>query len=317
MTHKVLYLPIHIPGTYHERSIANKRGLREAFAQVGQVYELDYIAVESDYLFGQVRNLIETFQPSLLFTQIQGLNHFTAEQLRFIRQNYNLPIVNWNGDYWPEVLLSGGMCELLREVNVQLVINASVLDAYKDEGVRAAFWPFGVERPDYPWPVAPAYDIVFLGNNYSEKRQQLYEVLRSLPYKVGVYGAGWAQSEGECNYDFATAAALYGKARIAISDNQFPEALGYLSDRPYQAMAARCLVLQQRVAELEQWTGFVEGQHYLGFDTLSDLPAAVEQALNNPDRINIARRAQDFVFKQHSFDVRVKELFTMLEGVQA
>lgn len=316
MTHRILYLPIHVPGTYHDKSVKNKRGLREAFERIGDVCEMDYVAYPVDALYGRICNIVEAFRPTLLFTQFQGTDRITPEQLRSIRLLAGCPIVNWNGDYWPEHLVSDDMLRLLREVDLQLVINASVLDNYAHANIRANFWSFGVEPVDYRHlPLSRAFDVVFLGNNYSEKRQQLNDCLINLPCTVGLFGNGWSYSGGDCNYDFRTAASIYEQATIAISDNQFPDALGYLSDRPYQAMAAGAFVLQQRVAELEEWTGFIEGIHYIGFDDLNELPALVEYWLK-PENANARRQiadiAQKFVTTEHSFDARVRQLYEQL-----
>lgn len=314
---RILYLPIHAPGSYHDRSVANKRGLYNALAAHGEVHEFDYLSVPRETLYAHTRELVDSFHPTLIFLQI-GADNFTPEQIRSIRQDYGVPVVNWNGDYWPEILTGPTMLAVLREIDLQLVVNAAVLPTYSREGIRAAFWPFGIEEPRGDIPDMPGYDVVYLGNNYSAKRQQLYEVLRSLPCKVGVYGSGWAQAEGECNHDFATGYALYSRSTLTISDNQFPDSVGYLSDRPFQAMAAGCCVLQQTVPDLETWTGFVEGAHYVKFDTLDELPALVDYWLRRDEFRNlIAHQGQAFVREHHTFARRVTELFEMLEMAHA
>jgi spore maturation protein CgeB len=317
MRERILYLPIISPGTYHDVALANKQGLRLAFERIGDVFQWDYIASAKADFVAKFREYIETFQPTLIFTQFQGSDWITPADLRAIRQDFGVPIVNWNGDVWEHGLTTPDMLALLREVDLQLVINASALDVYEREGIRAAFWPFGVEMPNRPLPDVPSYDVLFLGNNYSEKRQQLYTVLRSLPYKVGIYGSGWAQSEGECNYDFTTGYALYSKAKICISDNQFPDAAGYLSDRPYQAMAAGCLVLQQAVKDMGKWTGFTQYKHYVFWREMSDIPYVLDLILNHDSSIpsEIATEAQHFILSHHTFDVRVSELMALLQGV--
>jgi spore maturation protein CgeB len=317
MRERILYLPIISPGTYHDVALANKQGLRLAFERIGDVFQWDYIASAKADFVAKFREYIETFQPTLIFTQFQGSDWITPADLRAIRQDFGVPIVNWNGDVWEHGLTTPDMLALLHEVDLQLVINASALDVYEREGIRAAFWPFGVEMPNRPLPDVPSYDVLFLGNNYSEKRQQLYTVLRSLPYKVGIYGSGWAQSEGECNYDFTTGYALYSKAKICISDNQFPEALGYLSDRPWQAMAAGCLVFQQYVKHMLKWT-HIGSHNYVLWREFNELPSLVDDYIriyDTPKVGGIRHSAQSHVTKFDTFDDRVSELMKFMREV--
>jgi hypothetical protein len=313
---RTLYLPIYEPGAYHERSVANKQGLRLAFEAAGECLELDYLAIPVERLFDTLQQTIREFQPTLIFTQIQGPDRLTGPQLRELRQLAGCPIVNWNGDYWPHSLTSPEMLPILGEVDLQLVVNGSVLDAYSRVDIRAGLWPFGFERPNRELPDVLAHDVVYLGNNYSEFRAELYQTLMALPCNVGVYGNGWPQNDGECTYDFTTGEALYRRARIAISDNQFPDAVGYLSNRPFQALAAGCFVLQQHVERLEEFTGLIAGRHYIGFRTLDELPDLVAGWLkpeNAPWRQHIARTGQEFVLANHSFEKRVQELLWLLE----
>lgn len=315
MNYRILYLPIIDPGAYHDIALANKRGLLMALRAVGEVRMMDYLSLPQGQLFDHLALAVEDFQPALILTQFQGPDRITPDQLRTIR-SYGAPIVNFNGDYWPHSLVSVEMLALLKEIDLQLVVNAAVLKIYAANGIPAAFWPFGVEEPNRPLPDVPTYDVVFLGNNYSDKRQQLYAVLRGLPCSVGIYGTGWPQAEGECNYDFAYGMALYSRAKIAISDNQFPDAEGYLSDRPYQAMAAGCCVLQQEVAFLNLWTGFVKNRHYVGFRSLTEIPSRVKELLKT-DRLRrwFADNGREFVLSHHTFDQRVKELLALLPPV--
>lgn len=312
-----LYLPIFEPGAYHARSRANKHGLRDALSNYGSVLEWDYIANERSTAFDGLVQRIERHQPDLIFTQLGSTDHFTGDAIRSLRQRYPaIKWANWNGDVWLDPLTAPPMLDLLSAFDVQLVVNASVLPIYADHHVNAAFWAFGYETPMTPLPDVPAYDVVYLGNNYSDKRGELYRILRSLPYSVGIYGNGWERAEGECTYDFAMGEALYRNAKLTISDNQFPDAAGYLSNRPFQAMAAGCLVLQQRVAQLEELTGLIDGEHLITFDELEQLPDVIGACLYfNQGRELIAAHGQSFVMAEHSWDARVKVLFEQILGV--
>jgi hypothetical protein len=317
MGERIMMLTIFEPGTYHDRAVANKRGLREAFERIGHTLELDYLAIPSSERGETIFRTIGEFEPSLLFTQIQGPDALSVADLLRIREYYpTLPIVNWNGDVWERGLTTPEMLDILHCVDLQLVINASVLPLYADAGIRAAFWPFGYEPYSTPLPRnVPAFDVVYLANNYSEHRNELGKLLRSLPYRVGLYGGGWTllDGDGENTYDFTMGEALYRNAKLTISDNQFPSAAGYLSNRIFQAMAAGCFVLQQYVTEIERYTGFVDGVHYIGFREMSELPGLIDKWLADDERRGqIAANGQRFVQAAHNFDVRVRTLFNEL-----
>ena len=311
-------MPIHDP-SYRAVSRQHKHGLRTAFEAHGDVLEWDYLNNDAATRYQGLVNRIEQFAPDLLMLQI-GADTFSANQLADIRAKYPaLMVANWNGDVWEHELTSPAMLDILRHVDIQLVVNASVLPIYEREGIRAAFWPFGYETALTPLPDMPAYDVIYLGNAYSERRHELERILRSLPYRVGIYGSGWQQSDGETNYDFAAGEALYRNAKLTISDNQFPEARGYLSNRPFQAMAAGCFVLQQTVADLEALTGLYWNIHYIQFDTLHELPALVTywlQCEQDARRHKIAAKGQRIVLQRHSFEARVNELLTLLAGIR-
>lgn len=316
---RTLLLTLFEPGSYHVTQRRHKHGLRTAFEQHGPTLEWDYLDNDAATRFQGLINRIEQFQPDLLMLQI-GHDVFSADQLTDVRQRYpNLVTANWNGDYWPDVLTAPAMLDILRYVDVQLVVNASVLPIYEQHGVNAAFWPFGYETANAPLPDMPAHDVVYLGNAYSDHRHELERVLRALPYNVGIYGSGWQQSDGNTTYDFPAGESLYSNAKLTISDNQFPDARGYLSNRPFQAMVAGCFVLQQSVADLKALTGLMGGVHYIQFTALDELPALVAYWLaseRDNERETIAAKGQRFVSQYHNFEKRVDELVAMLPRLQ-
>jgi hypothetical protein len=308
---RILYCPIFVKGTYYETQRRTKHGLRDALALQGECRELDYLNALN--VGDALRAELDSLRPELLFLQMQGTTPITPTLLADLRAEYPaLTVVNWNGDYYPEHLISPDMLDLLRHVDLQLTVNASVLFAYAEAGIHAKYCPFGYEAPISPLPETKAHELVFLGNNYSEKRKALYDVLRFIRHDVGIYGSGWEWSDGECNYDFAYSQALYQRALIAISDNQFPDALGYLSDRPFQVLAANGAILfQQRVLGLEALTGLKAGVHYVEFVELDDLYGLVKywvKPSQRPERERMAAAGRNLVQARHLWRHRVETL---------
>lgn len=317
---KILYLPILDP-SHHAVAVANKRGIRDALIVAGhEIKEVDYCSYSPNDFILKMAFTFGQFEPDLYLTQFQGLNYVDGEMAAHFRKNYpHLKWVNFNQDPWPEHYISGDMLAMLSHVDLQLVSNASMLPTYAENGINAAYWPFGYEVPNRPLPAVPSYDVVFLGNAYSEFKRKLGATIQALPYNVGIYGSGWQGAQGDCNYDFTYGEALYKNAKIAISDNEFPDYTGYMSNRPFQILAAGgALCLQQRVKDMEKLTGLRVGHEVAEFNTLDDLPAVVDYWMRDPDnqRAQIAGQGQRFVMEHHSFDVRIAELMTMVEGLR-
>lgn len=308
---RVLYLPIFEAG--HAVQHAQKRGLRDALSEVGIVYEVDYVAYKGREaaLEKELLRVLATFQPDLIVSQLHGPDIITPALRDRLRATCPRMVwVNWNGDYWPSGLTSPAMLELLRGIDLQLVVNGSVLPTYEAHGIPAAYWQIGYEEPTKS-PTVPAWDILFLGNGYSDKRQELVRQLRRYN-SVGVYGSGWPDAAGECTYDFDTGAALYRRCLIAIGDNQFPDAEGFVSNRLFQALAAGAFLLHQRVPGLEALTGLRDGEHYVGWDTFEEMHEKIAYYLDpahKVERETIAAEGLAFVTERHSFRARVRELF--------
>lgn len=315
---RILYLPVYDP-SHHAVAVANKHGLRDALIAAGhQVFEWDYCQTDENYFYRKFSVLNEEFKPDMLLSQFQGTNYMYPALAGEIKDR-NRVWVNFNQDYWPEHHITPDMLAMLRHVDLQLVSNGSVLPDYAANGVNAAYWPFGYETPVRPLPDVPHHDIVFLGNAYSEHRRKLGKLLKSLPYNVGLYGTGWENGDGDCNYDFTYGEALYKNAKIAISDNEFTEAVGYLSNRPFQILAAGGAALyQQYVIDLEEFTGLQKG-HYVQWRDFDDLLFILDIDMKEENSIYRETAAQlglKFVREHHSYDVRVRELMALVEGLR-
>jgi glycosyltransferase involved in cell wall biosynthesis len=314
---RVLYLPVFEPG--YERQKESKRGLREALARRFITGEWDYLDVPQTELRARFQRLLGVLRPDVLLMQAHGGDRLNATMLEAGRLLLpNLTVINWVGDVWERSLLSEEMLELLKYVDLQLVVNASVLPKYAAKGVAAAYWQVAPEPVDEPLPDAPAYDVLWLANGYSNERQALGETLRALSetlgFSLGIYGNGWPEgwSEGDCTYDFAFGRALYQSAKLAISDNQFT-AEGFVSNRLFEVLAAGgAVLLQQIVPELEKWTGLLNGRHYVGWLDADDLAIVIKTMLTKTlktAKATLPAEALAFIQQRHTFDHRVKELF--------
>lgn len=309
---KILYCPILESGSNHQTAAINKRGLYAALVNAGHwVTQYDYLAhvpsIEID-----MQDLMRLHQPDMVFTQLHGADVIKPAFLEALRGSYPNSIwINWSGDSWLHSLTAAPMIELLRHVDLQLVAAPDVLPEYERLGIRAGFWQIAHEAPVGELPDMPAYDIVFLGNVINEKRRAMLEMLRSLPYKVGIYG-DWEHADGRNTYDFGAGEALYKKARIAIADNVYQDQSNYISNRPIQIMmAGGAICLHQHVDKMKELSyGWEAGKHYVEWRDLDDLCQRIDEWLDPyMDRWTIVHDAKEHVEQHHTYDARVRQLF--------
>lgn len=314
---RILYLPIIEGGANHDVALLNKRGLHDALVNAGHtVTQYDYLADDGGAFWAYVGDS----EPELLLTQFHGANVITPTDLESFRALLpNCKVVNWSGDSWLHSLTGEPMIELLRHVDLQLVAAPAVLPKYAEMGILARFWQIAYEKPVGELPDVPEYDIVYLANAINDKRRELMTFLKSLPYRVGIYG-DWEQADGACTYDFGYGEALYKKAKIAIADMSYPEQQSYISNRPIQVMMARGAILfHEYVEDMELLSnGWKNGIHYVKWSHLEDLKHKIHTFMNAYDgEYGFVNRLQKEMAydgyrharKHHTYDVRVKQLF--------
>ncbi len=317
---RILYLPIYERG--HKVQHEQKHGLRDALSKYFWCAEYDYMAVPDPVtLRSHLIGLIQTFEPDMVLSQIHGPDVITERLILELRSLCPRMVwVNWNGDFNPGGLTSKGMIDLLRYVDLQLVVNGSALTEYAARGIPAAYWQIGYEEPGDELPEMPSYDILFQGGGYSEKRIELGKWLHfvastDILASVGLVGYNWGDlgTGIDTLYDFEKGKALIRNARVVIGDNQFPDAYGFFSNRVMQTLAAGGgLLLHQNVPGMEELTGLIDGIHFIGWRDLDDLRVKLNYWLdkaNEKKRRKIARTGMEFVRAHHSFDARVRELF--------
>jgi len=314
---RVLYLPIYEPG--HEIQKTQKHGLRDALMRRNTwVQELDYLAIPEHQRVSTIVDWVETFQPHLLISQIHGHNILSGDDARMIRSFVpNMVWINWNGDVYQDALTNTMMLGILRELDMQLVVNGSVLGFYEQYHITSAYWQIGYEEGDPKKArkeIVKKNDIVFLGNAYDRRRRDLFDFVQSTGYSNAFYGSGWEISAGDTTYDFDTGVAILNKAKIVLGDNLYPDQYGFVSNRIFQSLAAGgAMLMHQEIPGLEELTGLQDGVHYVAWRDFEDLLHKLHYYLENEgERKNIARAGTRYCKKHHSFDARVDELFSDL-----
>jgi hypothetical protein len=105
-------------------------------------------------------------------------------------------------------------------------------------------------------------------------------------------------------------------AKLSIGSNEFPNDYGFISNRVFQAIApGGAMFLQQHVPGLLELTGLESGKHYIEWSDFDDLLVKIDYWLdpaNEKQRKKIAKAGAKYVREHHSFDARVRQLFTDL-----
>ncbi len=313
---RIVYLPVYEQGWTVQKE--QKRGLREALEKVGLTWEFDYISKNAEVgkptMLEELRRLLEQVEPTLILTQIHNGEIINGDDIRELRQQYpQTGFVNWNGDFWPENLLSEPGLKLARAFHLQLGINRDAIEKQKQNGVNADYWQIGYEVDGVGHQATDFCDVVFLASGYSKARQDLVKKLHSFNVKFDLYGPGWKEgSKGVTIYDFKKGCEIYQGAKISIGDSQWPDT-GFVSNRVFQALAAGGAALAHQWFKDMDKLGLVDGETCIIWKDFSDLESKIYYYLQHEDeRKEIARKGQEMCLARHSFEVRVKELFDML-----
>lgn len=317
---RIIYLPIYEQGWDIQRQ--QKRGLRDALSKLGAVVEIDYVGEAASHrnaMLSTVRNAIERVKPTICLFQCHGPDPIGPREVSSFRQVTDAWFVNWNGDYWPQNLLSNEGMMLARAFDVQLTVNREVLDKYNQVGINADYWQIGWEpdgRGHEPRNDDERCDLVFLANGYSNERHQLVKSLQRMDLNFALWGQGWpvGWTRGQCLYDFKTACRLYRGAKFSLGDSQWPDS-GFVSNRVMQALVAGNSVLCHQWFRGMDELGLVDGETCIIWRTVDELRQKLEWYRGNEqERQRVAQAGERLALERHSFDVRVKELLGMKPG---
>jgi hypothetical protein len=211
---------------------------------------------------------------------------------------------------------------MLREIDLQLTVCFDCFREYVARGVRAEYWQASWE-PDgvgaEPGWTTPRHDVLFLANCYSDFRREFVRRLRESKVRPGLYGGGWPRfwAAGDTLYNYRRCGRLIRGAKVVLSDNQWPEQDGFVSDRFFHSLAAGgALLMQQHFTGYER-LGFRDGEHFVLWRTVDDLLGKLTfwlEPANDLERRRISSAGQAFCLEQHSFDARVRELLGFLRA---
>lgn len=333
---RILYLPVYEPGwDIQKHPIHGKHGLRDALARGKNkhgathiVQEVDYLSIKPQELRSRLVEVVDNFKPDLILTQLQAHEPITPSILSELKQRTGASVINWNGDQAPGGLAGREMLEVLRHVDLQLITNLDVVPIYDREHIKWAYWQIGYEESEgdldanvknyfseigrgNPFENYPDYPVVYLASIRTPERQQIAAIINEFGGLVSQPGDEYATL-----YNFTTAAYIYRRAKVIISDNGFTSR-GFVSNRLFQALASGGgVVFQQHVDGLDELTGLQAQWDYIEWHTLDDLRYALTEASKNWDDPVLRETAANGtakVRKNFSFDAQVAKLMALIK----
>ncbi len=160
------------------------------------------------------------------------------------------------------------------------------------------YLPYGFDPTiHFPEEQEKTFDACLIGLQY-DNRTELVNALEAEGLNV-FYTTGLIYDEYRM---------MYNKSKVALSWSSLQD----LPARVWEAMGMNIPLVTNRVPDLKNF--FVEGDHYLGFDTVSEGVAQVKKLLNNPDYAKeMAENAYRKVSVAHTWDHRVSQILNTVK----
>jgi hypothetical protein len=269
-------------------------------------------------------NLALDYKPDLIFIEETWTGDIVPKTIKRIKDQLDVVIVNWNGDYTLGLLDS--TLALGEVVDLTLMSNWDQVGELQREGIQADYLQQGccpdVFRPVEPKPDKYPAEVIFLGSggrtqwpNSDLREAMCWELHGVYGDNFRVYGRGWPK-DTPFVYDFLEPAQLeaeaYSTCKVALGINAVT-AQGYTSARAYKAMASGALYMPHCFPGCEEL--FRHYEHVVYWDDLLDLVPKVATFLSSDsEREKVARAGCEHAHENHSWGARARTLIEMLEG---
>ncbi len=159
-------------------------------------------------------------------------------------------------------------------------------------------------------------DYSFTGSYWNVKRDIIdYLNPSEVPYTCKIYGANWEQVDKlkDCAQGFVLyedMPKIYQNTKIVIDDaNHVTKSYGAVNSRVFDALATGALVLTNGlIGAAETFNGLLPS-----FDTTEDFQERLTYYLeHDAEREELVCKLQEYVLKNHTYDVRAKQLKDIL-----
>lgn len=303
-----------------------KYGMQKGFEKIG--WETDRLEVPQQSIEG-LESKIEEFKPDYIFTE-GGVN--TKKFIFPVLEKYSIPHIYWAVE--DPVAHNTFAMQWAEKSVLVLTPDMEMLHSYRQRGHKAICIPFAAD-PDYYYKYPPdkhfaSLDAVHVGNNYNvfPERRMAYDYIIK-PFidknkKIEVYGSDWDNPKhafrlpsryhkGYLPHEKSVIA--YSSAKISLGVHSITNSRTMQSMRTFEILACGGFFLTQHTRAIEYM--FKNHVHLVWSKSYDETVELMEHYLkNDSERERISLAGQKFVYENHSYEKRAREIANALKGVQ-
>lgn len=209
------------------------------------------------------------------------------------------------------------------------VFDRACMEGLRDAGVHGVhFLPCAVDETVYrPLRLRPAErrrfgcDVVFVGWYYPKRGTVARTVAQSVD--LGVWGGGWDSPEARQMVNGSvvrggavtdrTAAKIYSACQIGLNIHADQSRLGGLNMRTFEVLASGLFQLVDRIPGMEEL--LIPDREIVCYSTVEEACQLTKHYLNDASaRLQIAARGRERVLAEHTYQCRMRTLFTIVCG---
>ena len=299
-----------------------KYGMQKGFEKNG--WETARIEVPEQNIEGLIAK-INFFKPDYLFTE-GGVD--TKKFVFPVLEKSNIPHIYWAvEDPIANSTLAMGWAK--RSV-LSLTPDIEMLGNYHKNGYKAICIPFAID-PDYYYKYPKdahfaSLDAIHIGNNYNvfPERCKAYEyIIKPFIDKkkaLEVYGSDWLNPKHRFNVPpeyykgfmaHETSVIAYSSAKIVLGVHSITNSRTMQSMRTFEVLGCCGFFLTQYTPAIDAM--FNNHEHLVWSSCYDETVEIMDYYLNHASaRENIAENGQKFVYENHTYEKRVKEIISSL-----
>lgn len=264
---------------------------------------------------------VENYQPDYLFS-LKG-ETIEPETIERVKKR-GIITINWFPDY---IWAWDGIEKLAPVYDFFFCQDHYVLGLLWDRGLKNCFYlpsaaeldkngsnPFDNRKEEYNIAVCGSYS-----KDYYEKRDKCLNSVKDLGLNIWGIG-GWDKTELKDNFRGVVPSdevvGTYKRSKIAVNVQYNEEPAEGVSMRPFEATAGGALLISDS-GRADILRVFKDGDEFVSFpdgDT-KKLRELVEYYLAHPDeRLKIARQGHEKTKNKHTFSVRMREMFDVVNS---
>lgn len=264
------------------------------------------------------KKAVEEFKPDIVFSEC--FSNFSEEIFLFTKKKNifhafwsieDTPHEHWIGDYWSNF------------ADYIFTTTAECLPNYWNKGKKAELMLFAC-NPSFHRTVDVTVDkdIVLVANNYERRKDQTTEFVMPLVekgYDISIYGNEWWMDRKRVpnllSYPhvykgygaYEDLPKLYSSSKVVLGQNLDSHSVTQTSMRMVETLAIGGAIL------VSPWT---QAQEYLFHDyvylpkTTDEMFLMINEVLSMKEsqRLEIAKKAQRFVYKYHNYNRRAEQI---------